>query len=127
MKKGTDAFFAPAAPGLGDDHAVARRVEVRQQYAVVEVMHERTGRNGDEQVLPGLAVHFLAHARLAALGVPMVSAHEVQKRVLVRVGDEDDVAAASAVTAVGAALGNELLATKGDAPGAAVTGWPACR
>jgi hypothetical protein len=52
----------------------------------------------------------------------VVAAGEVEQRVLVWIGDEDDVPAAPAVPAVRPALGDELLAPERDAPRAAVPG-----
>src|SRR5439155_10116875 len=111
---------ASAAPSFSDDDALAGLVEVRQANAVPGVVHDRPGRDGNDQVRAGLAVHLLAHAGFAARGVPMVLAHEIQERVLIGIGDEDDVAAVAPVAAVGAALGDVFLAPEGDASGAAV-------
>src|SRR5438477_9142113 len=108
--------YAPAATALGDDDTPARLIEVRKQHVVIYVVNERAGRDGDDQVLAALPVHFLSHARFTALRLPMVPAHEIKEGVFVGIGDEDDVAAGASVAAVGSALGDVLLAAKRDAP-----------
>jgi hypothetical protein len=45
---------------------------------------------------------------------------QVEQRRQLRIGDEDDVPASTAVAAVGTALRHVRLATKRDGPGAAV-------
>ena len=113
---------AAALAAAGDDDALAGLVEVGQEDAVLGVVDERAGRDGDDEVLAVLAVHLLAHGRLAALGVPVVLAGEIEEGVFVRVGEEDDAAAVAAVAAIGAALGDVLFAAERDAARAAVTG-----
>ena len=76
----------------------------------------------DRDVLAALAVHLLAHAVLAALGLELLLVAEVDQRVEVLVGLQPDVAAVAAVAAVGAAERDELLAAEADAAVAAVAG-----
>jgi hypothetical protein len=59
---------------------------------------------------------------LAALGFDDRLVEKAREVVLVLVGDHDDVAAAPAVAAVGAALRDELFAAEADAAPAAVAG-----
>src|SRR5688572_1964766 len=103
---------APAATGFGDDDALARRVKVREQDAVLGVVHKRSRWDRDDEMLAGFPRHFFSHARFAARGFPMVPAHEIKERVFVGIGDEDDVAAVAAVTAVRSALGDVFFATE---------------
>ena len=103
--------------------ALLRRIEVGdQQVLLVRIEDHRARRDGNHHVLPALAVHLLAHAGLALVGVPVMLAGEVEQRVLVGVGDEDDRAAIAPIAAVRAALGNVLLAPKGHAPVSPVAG-----
>src|SRR4030095_5897846 len=95
-----------ALPALDDDDLLAGLIEVGEQDVVLLVVDERAGRDRDDEVVAALAVHFLSHARFAALRVPMVAAGEVEQCVLVGIGEEDDIAAAAAVPAVRAALGD---------------------
>ena len=55
------------------------------------VEHQRARRDVDDEVFAVGAGHLLAHAAFAAPGFPVVLAGEVEERVLVGVGDEDDV------------------------------------
>ena len=87
------------------------------------VENQRAGRDVDDQIVAAESGHFLAHAGLAAFGLPMMPAGEIEQGVLVRIGDEDDAAAVAAVAAVGAALGDVFLAAEGDASVPAVAGF----
>ena len=103
--------------------ALAGCIEVGEQDVVVGVEDERAGRNGDDQILAALAVHLLAHAGLAAPAFQWCLPAKSSSVFLFGVGDEDDGAAVATVAAVGAALGDVLLAAERDAPVPAVAGF----
>ena len=83
----------PAVTASGDDNALSGCIKIGEENVVIGVVNQRAGRDGDDQILARLAVHFLPHARFAALGLPVMPAAEIEQRVLVRVGDEDDAPA----------------------------------
>ena len=60
-----------------------------------------------------MAASYSNPPRFAFLRVEMGTVGEVEERFLLRVGDEEDVSAFAAVSAVRAAHGNELFAAKG--------------
>ena len=59
----------------------------------------------------------------SALSLMFLIVAEVQKRVVVERGDDNDIAAAAAITAGGTASGNEFLATEREATIASVAGF----
>ena len=106
--------------------AFARTGEVgdlpeRLERLVVELGHHRARGHLEDEVLPVLAVLARALAVRAAGGAEVVLEAVVDERRELRVALEDDVAATAAVAAVGSALGDEGLAAKRHAAGAAVT------
>jgi hypothetical protein len=95
--------------------------QVGQDRTVVVV--EDLGAFGDVdlEVGTGRSVLAVAGSVGAALGPPVRMVAERQEGGDVVVGDEPDIATATAVAAVGAALGDVGLSAHGDGPGAAVT------
>src|SRR5438067_1464581 len=92
-----------ATAGFGDDDALAGFVEISEQDVVIGVVDQCAGRDGDEHLLAVLAGHLLALAGFTALRFPVMPAHEIEQRVFILVGDEDDVPAVATVAAVGSA------------------------
>src|SRR5687767_10331401 len=113
---------APALPAARDHRAFFRRVEIGEQDAVIGVVDERSERDADNQIIAAQAVHLFAHAGFAARGFPVMFPGEVEQRVFVRIGNEDDVPTVASIAAVRSALGNELLSPERDAPRPAVAG-----
>ena len=105
-----------------DQQTLAEAGEVADDLVGADVGDDRADRHGDDQVLPGLAIHLPAHAVLAALGAELALVAEVDQGVEVLVGLQPDAAAVAAVAAVRAAQRNELLAAEPHATVAAVTG-----
>src|SRR5438067_5859241 len=103
-----------ALAAAGDDHALLGDSEIGQEGAVLLVEDERADGDADDEVLAALPVHFLAHAGLAAVGLPVVFSGKVEERVDVGVGNHDDAAPVPAVAPVGTPLGNVLLAAERD-------------
>src|SRR5712691_8007674 len=82
--------------------------------------HRATG-NFNQQILAGVSIHAIAHAKLAVLGEQaglIILGYEI---IQIVVGFQNDAAAASAVPTAGTALGTILLALKGDTTFPAVT------
>src|SRR4029077_15865846 len=91
---------ATAATGPGDHHALARLIEVRQQDAVLGIMHQCAGGNRDDEILTALAGHLLSLAGFAPWPAQIVTTHEIEQRVLILIRHEDDAAAVAAIAAV---------------------------
>ena len=86
------------------------------------VDHFGADRHADGDVFAGLAEHLPALAVFAALRAELALVAEVDEGVEVFVGLHPDAAAVAAIAAIGAAEGDELLATEADAAIAAATG-----
>ena len=86
----------------------------------VELADDRAHGDAQHEVGAVAAVATRALPVRAALGAEVVLVAVVDERRELRVGLDDDAAAATAVAAVGTALGNECLAAEGHAAGAAV-------
>ncbi len=114
---------ASAFAAAGDDHAFFRRIEIGQEQLMIRVENQSAGRDVNDQIVAAESGHFFAHAGLAAFGLPMMPAGEIEQGILIRIGDENDAAAVAAVAAVGAALGDVFLAPEGDASVPAVAGF----
>ena len=91
---------------LARDHARNRQV--------FELVDEGADGHANFDRRAGCALFVGAAAGLAIGGLDAACGFQVEERRDVGVGDEDDFAPASAVTAVGPAVRDELLATKGD-------------
>ena len=72
------------------------------------------------QVLAALAIATSALAVRAALGAEVMLKTVIDQRRQLSIGLDDDIAATTAVAAIGAALGNKCLAPKRHASGSAV-------
>ena len=80
------------------------------------------GAHGDleNQVLAALTIATIALAMRSALSTKVMLKAVIDQRGKLSVGLNDDVAATTAVAAIGAALGNKCLAPKRHASGSAV-------
>src|SRR5690606_11902568 len=105
---------------LGHQLAVAMRGHVADHLVGTDVGDHGADRNGDDQVLAGLAVHLPAHAVLPALGAELALVAEVDQGVEVLAGPQPYAAVIAAIAAVGPAERDELLAPETDAAVAAV-------
>ena len=90
--------------------------------AAVRVAQDSAARDPEHDGLAVLAGAALALAGLAVAGGELALVAEVHERGHVLVHGEDDVAAAAAVAAVGAARRDVFLAVEGDGTGPAVPG-----
>jgi hypothetical protein len=90
---------------------------------VFGVVNERSRRDVNDQILAAEAGHFFAHSGMAARGLPMMTAGEIEEGILVGIGDENNVTAITAIAAVGATLGDVFFPSEGDAAVAAVAGF----
>src|SRR5689334_15427514 len=113
---------ASTLAAAGNRRSLVGRVEVGDEYSFIKVVDHRAWRDVDDHVIPAFAVHFLPHPGLPALGLPVMPACEIEQGVLVHIRDQDDRASIAAITSVGTAFGDVLLASKGDATCAAVAG-----
>ncbi len=112
----------PAVAALGDHGAIAFVLEVGDQRAGLFVEHLRAGGDFQHGVGAAAAGAVLAHAVHAGLGLEVLLVAEIDQGVEAVGAFDDDVAAAPAVAAVGAAELDEFLAPERDAAGAAVAG-----
>ncbi len=108
-----------AIAALGDGHALADMGEIGKQRLAVFVVDLRADRHLEHHVLAVGAVHVLAHAVAAALGLEVLLVAVVDQRIEAVDRLDHDVAAAAAVAAAGPAELDELLAAEGDAAVAA--------
>ena len=118
---------APAAPALGDEHALAVLGEVGEQAQVSPVAGSFSKTSvpigtGDLEVVGRLAGAVGALAVLAAAGLELGVEAEVDEGVLGGSRDDVDRAAVAAVAAVGTAARDELLAAEAQAAAPAVAG-----
>ena len=114
------ALPLPPVPPAAASHRSPSSDQVGQEHAVA-VDDLRSDRYGDQEVVAAVAVPLLAPAVRPAGGLAVRMVPERQQRRRVAVGDQPDIAAAAAVTAVGAAHGDVRLAAERHATRAAVT------
>ncbi|MNS84961.1 hypothetical protein D3C72_1188070 [compost metagenome] len=113
VQAGLEVDVAHAALAAGRQHDfLFVRVQVEQDFAGFGVMDDRAHRHAQGDVRSGRAVLVGAAAVLAALGAVQARVAEVDQRIDVAIGHRIDGAAASAVAAVRAALGDEFFAAK---------------
>ena len=86
----------------------------------IELAHHGTHGNLEDQVLTALAVTASALAVRASLGTEVMLKTVIDQRRQLSIGLDDDIAATTAVAAIGATLGNKCLAPKRHASGSAV-------
>ena len=110
--RGEPGVAAAAAPALCDEQGVARAHDLPEAGAAPGIADFGAGRNGEIQVRARLPGHVLPLAVLAALGTPLRAIAVVEQRREVGIGTHIHAAAGTAVAAVGAAFGDELLAAK---------------
>ena len=110
-----------ALAARGDDEAEAGLGEVDELDAV-GILHDGSDRNRKDELLALVAGAVVAHARAAVAARAVRGAVVGQQGRGLRVGDEHDVAAVTAVTAVRAGERLELLAADRHAAVAAVSG-----
>ena len=114
---------AQAAPAAAGDHGpLAARDQVGDQLAGRVVVDRGAGRDGQDEVVAGLAVAPRALAATAGRRLEMLLDLEVAQRRLAGVHLEVDRAAATAVAAVGAAARDVRLAPERRGPVTAVAG-----
>jgi len=111
-----------AAPALRDQHGLAVFVEVGDEITALEVLDHGADRKAQRDVVAALAIAVAAAAVLAALGAEAACVAVVDQGVEVAVSDRIHAAAAPAVAAARAALGDVLLAAEGGHAVAAVAG-----
>ena len=85
----------------------------------VELAHHGTHRDLENQVLAALTVTTGTLPVRAALGAEVMLKAVIDQRRQLSIGLDDDIAATTAVAAIGAALGDKCLAPKRHASGSA--------
>ena len=111
------------AGGHDDALAIMHQVgnlEHRGLRLGIEFAHHGTHGNLKDQVLATLAVAAGALTVRAALGAKVMLKTVIDQRRQLSIGLDDDIAATTAVAAIGATLGNKCLAPKRHASGSAV-------
>ncbi len=96
---------------------------VRRRGGGGQFPDEGAARDFDDEVFSGVAIHAFAQAGIAGFGDEARDVELADEVVQVVVGLENDVAAAAAVAAAGATLGDVGLAMEGDGAFAAVAGF----
>ena len=86
----------------------------------IELAHHGTHRDLENQVLAALTVTTGTLPVRAALGAEVMLKAVIDQRRQLSIGLDDDIAATTAVAAIGAALGDKCLAPKRHASGSAV-------
>jgi len=104
------------------DNAISVVKELPDLLRTVPAEYSCAARDGYNEVMPVVSVLLLAPAVFAAFCALLGLVEETDKRVGVEICLEDDTAAVSAVTTVGAAPGNELLTTEAGTTVAATPG-----
>ena len=123
VDRALEIHVTEAALATGEeDHAVAVLGELGHEAAGAFLEYLGTGRHGHDEVRTigarALAAHPGGAIAGGAVGLPAVGLEVA----LITVAQEHDVAALAAIAAIGATLGDELLATEADAPVPAVAG-----
>ena len=111
-----------AAAALGDEDAIAVLGEVTERLLGVDVVDHGADRDDHFGIRAAAAAAIGAAAGLAVGALEGAHVAEIGERVQARLGDEVDAAASPAVTAVGPAERDELLAAKADHAAPAVAG-----
>ncbi len=100
----------------------AMRHDLANVFFGIGVVHAGADRHPDQQVLALAPGHLPAHTVLAAFGTMVTLMAKIDQRIQTAVADQQDTAAVTAVTAIRAALGDELFAPKAHAAVAAIPG-----
>ena len=110
------------AAATGDDHLLAGRHQIKEDLLGFRIADDGARGQFKDQIL-AVAAGFLTALTGGAIGRLVVSSIlEMVESAFVRVGDKDDVAAVTAVTAVRSAAGNEAFASKTNATASPVAG-----
>src|SRR6266566_3063749 len=96
---------ASAFAALRDRRGIAGHHEVGENFAGVLIEDDRPGRHSHHNVVGAVPVLFLAAAAFAVLCDQSRLVLEIEQRREAFIYDEDDAAAASAITARGTAEG----------------------
>jgi len=83
-----------------------------EHFTGLIVLHHRTQWHLDDLVLTGLSRALVAGAHPAIIGDHVFGVAQVQQGPQLGIAAQDDVTAAAAITAIGAALGHVLLAAE---------------
>src|ERR1051326_2177636 len=114
---------AASASTVSHHEAIAGLGEIVQQVARRRVVHDGSDRSGHVHAFSVAAFPVAALAVTAALGLMLGVEAEMQQRVVMFAGNQDDVAAAASVAAAGPASRNILLAPERKTAVAAVSGF----
>ena len=122
--RGLVARVAAATVAAAQEYlALADLDQIKQQGALLVIgEHLGADRHLDHQILAAGAGAVRACPAVAALGPEMLGVAKVDQRVQAGHCFEDDVAALAAVTAVRAAIFDELFTSETDRPGATGAG-----
>src|SRR6059058_5749945 len=117
MGRGLEVGVAQAAATApGDERPLAGRDEVRDELTGRVVENGRAGRDGQVEVLAGLAVTPGTFASATRLRLEMVRVTEVAQRRLPGVDAKVDGATSPAVSAIGTAAGHVGFPPEGRRP-----------
>jgi len=124
VRSGLEEGIAMAsASALSDQDPLVGLGKIVEQFAGGVVVDLGAGRDRNIEILAVTPVTVAAFAVPSAFGAEDMVESEFEKRVLVGIRDEIDVAAVTAIAAAGTALRDELLPPEGNATVPAVTGF----
>ena len=112
----------PAAAPFGNKDAVIRFGEIVNQFAGFIIGYGRAYGNPDFQILATAAMTIAPFAMPPALRAKYMVEPEFQECVLLRVGQEIDVAPAASIAPTGTAPRHELFSPKGNGTMPTVSG-----
>ena len=112
-----------ASAALSNQDAFVWLGEIVEQFTRVVVINDRADRDANLEILSAAALTITTFTVPAALSPEYVIKAEFEKRVLVNVRDEINIAAVSAIAAARAALRNELFPSERDRSVSAVAGF----
>ena len=120
---GGEGGVPPASPtATRYDEAVTRLKQLTQHLPAIAILHGRTWRHSQHQVLPGGARLLLSTTVPTTLRPIMLSVVVVEQGGKLEIRYQQNVTTAPTVASIGSAAGNVLLPPEGQAAVAAVAG-----
>ena len=122
VEDGEARVAATAAAAFGDDEALSRLGEIEQLLAGVGIVHDGADRDGNLDRSPSRPVRLLPSPWRPRSAECSGLKRKCKQGIVVRIGDHDDIAAASAIATAWSASRDVFLATECEAAIAAIAG-----